>query len=170
MSNSVGNEENRLTMEGTTMKGILAVITGALLMSATAYAEQPNYGFDANDINDPIFKEKCTAYIDALANADYDTLMSFISPELKKQYPKKLPMELDKRISKLHKIVSGYPYFRVKNMKVSEKGSNFNSTQPKKSEILILATYQGSPKDMIFLDCTFEKTSDGNWMYRFVNK
>ncbi|MCH1926988.1 hypothetical protein L9G74_19405 [Shewanella sp. C32] len=170
MSNSVGNEENGLTMEGTTMKRILAVIATTLLMSASAYAEQPNYGFEASDINDPIFKEKCTAYTNALTNADADTVASFAPPEFMENYPDKFPKEVERRISKHKKMLAKYPYFKLIDISIRQDISKIDVNNPEKSKVSIVTTYEGSPKGTISISCHFKKNSDDKWIYNFTGR
>ncbi|MCH1926994.1 hypothetical protein L9G74_19435 [Shewanella sp. C32] len=110
MSNSVGNEENGFSTEGTTMKGILAVIATTLLMSATAQAEQPNFSFNATDNQDPIFVKKCLAYKQALVDGDKQKLLSFVDPKLQEKFGERLQNMIDKMIEKRQKMMKNADY------------------------------------------------------------
>ncbi|MCH1926995.1 hypothetical protein L9G74_19440 [Shewanella sp. C32] len=152
------------------MKGILAIIATTLLMSANAYAEQPNYGFEASDINDPIFKEKCTSYTDALTNADANTVASFAPPEFMEKYPDKFPKEVERRINEHKKMLAKYPYFKLKKISIRQDISKIDVDNPEKSLVGINTLYEGSPKSTIGINCLFLKNSDNKWIYNFTHR
>ncbi|MCH1926990.1 hypothetical protein L9G74_19415 [Shewanella sp. C32] len=152
------------------MKGILAVIATTLLMSATVHAEQPNYGFEASDINDPIFKEKCTSYTDALTNADADTVASFAPPEFMENYPEKFPKEVERRISKHKKLLAQYPYFKLKKISIRQNESKIDVKRPQNSMVVIDTLYEGSPKGTIGISCLFIKNRNNKWIYSFTGR
>ncbi|MCS4558610.1 hypothetical protein L9G74_19410 [Shewanella sp. C32] len=152
------------------MKGILAVIATTLLISGTAYAEQPNYGFEASNINDPIFKEKCTAYTDALTNADADTVASFAPPEFMEKYPDKFPKEVERRINEHKKMLAKYPYFKLKQISVLQNESIIDVKTPQNSMVVVNTWYEVSPKGTIGIGCLFIKNHNNKWIYSFTGK
>ncbi|MCH1926992.1 hypothetical protein L9G74_19425 [Shewanella sp. C32] len=144
------------------MKRILAVMTGALLISATAHAEQPNFGFNATDNQDPIFVKKCLAYKQSLVDGDKQKLLSFVDPKLQEKFGERLQNMIDKMIAKRQKEMQQadykLDYIRIVKME--------NMIKPDKNIAAVSLRY-AAEKSGISEGCGFERLKDNTWQIVF---